>query len=62
MNKIATIAEGRHEVRTYRDSAWNQYIIKAYRDGILKQLYHTDDVQDATHTAKAILDSRWSWK
>ena len=59
MRKIAPIKENEYEVRTYRDPEWNQYIVKAYENGILHtgSEYYTDDKSDAQNTAHDMLDS-----
>ena len=55
MRKIATIKENECEVRTYRDP--DQYIVKAYENGILQtgSEYYTDDKSDAQNTALDML-------
>lgn len=59
MRLVSNHVSGPHTAKVYKDTDWNEYRTRFYKDG--KHLgndsdYHTDDLHDAKNTAKAELE------
>jgi hypothetical protein len=50
------LIDTRIEVKIFRDSEWDEYVVKCYTSGVLKSSYHTSDKEDAEESAKHMLD------
>jgi hypothetical protein len=60
MRKIHAEAVGNRETRVYRDTDWDDYIVKYFVDGqhlTEADSHHWDDKQGALDTAK-----QWLWR
>jgi hypothetical protein len=45
-------------VKVYRDTEWDEYVLRVYRDGIeqVAANYHTQYIEDAVDTAWAMIN------
>ena len=50
------LIHSRIEVKIYRDSEWDEYVVKCYTDGVQQGSYHTSDKDDAEGSAKHMLN------
>ena len=53
---VKKIPAGKHEVRIYRDSEWDEYVVRVFTDGKPEQGdgYFSTEKQDAIDTANHI--------
>jgi len=52
-----TIGGTEYTVKVYRDTEWNEYVSRLFKDGVelVNASYHTDDKEDALDTANSMI-------